>query len=564
MQEKDENGYMKVATTIKHFVYGLPKGGINTASQNGGLNHIFNDLAAPFIATIRDAQPASLMVSYATIDREPMSANKFMIQTVLREKIGFEGVIMSDAVAILHLFTQSKVATSIEDAGLRALRAGLQLELSPSQPAVFPTLLSSVNITWVRECINEAVLKLLLVKFESGTFDEVLPQLEDARNTLRSDIHLDINRNISRESIVLLQNDGILPLRKKSGKWPRTAIIGPFANILNAGSYAPNNSTNRSFGKSFYQSAGATLGSDAVQFVQGVSIVGDNTSEIEAAVRAAKSSELVVLMLGSLSVNPVDPLFAQRTDGEFFAHADLGFPGRQQDLLDQVLATGVPTVLILSGGQSFILNDRTRQSNAILHSFLGGEYTGDALVEILTGQVNPSGKLTISMPQASGAEPVYYDFLPSDNQGGPGSFIPGVDFSSAWQFPNLTRTPPLPFGFGMSYTTFNFSSPKISSGDAIQVSVAVSNTGGMAGKEVVQLYFRPEYSMMEFPVKKLIRFTKVSLAPGDTQTVTFTVPTWDLGYYRNMEWQVDPGQYMFWVGSSSRDQDLMPLNITIT
>lgn len=229
----------------------------------------------------------------------------------------------------------------------------------------------------------------------------------------------------------------------------------------------------------------------------------------------------------------------------FFAHADLGFPGRQQDLLNEILATGVSTVLILSGGQAFVLDDQTRQSNAILHSFLGGEYTADSLVEILIGDVNPSNKLTISVPQSTGAIPIYYNYLPSDNQGGPGVFASG-NFSTAWQFPELPRTPPtMAFGYGLGYTTFECSNAQTSSGDSVQVTVDVQNTGNVTGKEVMQLYFRPGFSVTEFPVKKLIRFEKVELAPGESITVNFTVPTYDLGYYRNMEWEVETGAYNF-------------------
>jgi beta-glucosidase len=325
MQEKDENGYIRVATTIKHFVYGSPTGGINTASQNGGLNHLFNDLIQPFVTVIKDSQPASVMISYASIDRGPMSANRFMMRTILREKLGFDGVLMSDAEAILHLYTQSKVVKSLGDAALRALKAGLQLELSPAQPAAFPTLLSSINSTLVRERIDDAVLKILVIKFQTGLFDEGLPQVADAKAVLKSDAHLAINHNMSRESIVLLQNDGILPLRKGiNGSWPKTAVIGPFADIINPGSYVPNNSIDRSFGKSLYQSMATAFGSDRVSYTQGVDIIGNDTSGIKAAVQAAKEAELAVLMLGSLSVVSANPLFDKRTDGEFFCSRRFG------------------------------------------------------------------------------------------------------------------------------------------------------------------------------------------------------------------------------------------------
>ncbi|CAM1507895.1 Fc.00g047430.m01.CDS01 [Cosmosporella sp. VM-42] len=558
MQNKDINGNIKVACTIKHFVYGETRGGVNAASQYGGINHIFNDQLRPYMRAL-EANPAALMVSYATVDLVPMSMNEYMIQEILRGNLGFDGVIMSDAFSIPHMYTESKVATSYGDAALQALHAGLQMELSPGQPAVFPTLISSVAKTAVAKAIDAAALNLLEIKFATGLFDNPLPDESKADGTLRAPQHLDLARKAAREGIVLLKNDGILPKTPE-----KIALLGPFGDLLNPGSYAAINVSNPRWGDSLHTSFKNTFGDENVQFVPAVDLVGtsDDTG-IADAVTAAKDARFAVLMLGSLSAPMEDPLFTKRTDGEFFAHADLGFPGLQQQLLDAVLDEGIPTVLILTGGQPFVLNNSTLRSNAIIHSLLGGEFTSDALVEILTGKVNPSGKLTISMPQHSAAIPVMYDYLPSDDTGGSAARL---GYQSAWQFPVLTRNPPMPFGFGLSYTAFNISAPTASyKSGKVHIGVTVMNTGEVAGKEVVQVYHRPNTSVgIEFPVRRLVRFEKVDLNAGESKDVSFEISKKELGYYVNTKLKIQEGLYNFWAGSSSRLEDLKGVNVTIT
>ncbi|KAF6795897.1 periplasmic beta-glucosidase [Colletotrichum sojae] len=573
MQQKDENGFIKVATTIKHWVYGSSSGGVNTASMQGGLNHILNDIGAPYVKAIKESKPLSLMVSYASVDQIPMSRNRYLNKNVLRDLLGFKGLIMSDAGSIKNMYTQSKVAKSFADAGVKALRGGLEHELSPRPPSMFPTLIDSVNDTEIVGLVDEAVRAILEIKFATGAFDLPLPTVENLNATLRSEEHLEINRNISREAIVLLQNDGTLPLQRSNV--PRVALLGPYADILNTGQYAANNASDPSYGDTFRRSLERELGAENVKFVAGVDILRTNDSSgIPDAVAAAKEAGLAVVVLGS-GWGSVDNTYESlhRTDGEGFSHPDLGFPGLQQDLLDAVLDAGVPTVLVLSGGQTFLLSELTRRSKAILHTWLAGEFTADALVEILFGDVNPSGKLTITFPEAEGAFPVAYDYFPSDDEGGFGAAI-----EYDWHFPELTRYAPIRFGFGLSYTTFNISAPSIScqaagssnstscacdSTSQLTVTVTVSNTGEIAGKEVVQLYYRPEYTQIEFPVMKLVRFDKVEILPGGSKIVSLTVPYEELGYFVDGDWVVETGLYNLWVGGSSRVEDLQALNVTL-
>lgn len=573
MQQEDENGFIKVATTIKHWVYGSSSGGVNMASMQGGLNQILNDIGAPYVKAFKESNPLSLMVSYASVDQIPMSRNRYLNKDVLRDLLGFKGLIMSDAGSIRNMYTLSKVAKSFADAGLKALRGGLEHELAPRPPSVFPTLIDAANDTEIAGLVDEAVRAILEIKFATGTFDLPLPTAENLNATLRSEEHLETNRNISREAIVLLQNDGTLPLQRS--KVPRVALLGPYADILNTGQYAANNASDPSYGDTFRRSLERELGAENVRFVPGVDVLRTNDSSgIDEAVAAAKEAGLAVVVLGS-GWGSFDNTYESlhRTDGEGFSHPDLGFPGLQQDLLDAVLDAGVPTILVLSGGQTFLLSESTKRSKAILHTWLAGEFTADALVEIIFGDVNPSGKLTITFPEAEGAFPVAYDYYPSDDEGGFGA---ATEYD--WHFPGLTRYAPIRFGFGLSYTTFNISAPSIScravgssngtSGacdekNQVTVTVTVSNTGDVAGKEVVQLYYRPEYTQIEFPVMKLIRFDKVEIAPGQSKSVSFAVPYEELGYFVDGEWVVETGLYNFWVGSSSKVEDLQALNVTL-
>lgn len=562
MQQRDEYG-VKVATTIKHFLYGQSSGGVNTAGETGGLNKIFNTVGVPYMKAIKEAQPLSLMTSYAAYDHVPMAANRYLLQDVLRKEMGFEGLIMSDALAIPWLYEHQHVADSLLDAGIAALKAGLQMELSPAQPAVFPLLRSVTNDTTITTLVDEAVLAILKIKFTTGEFDRPLPDMQTLDETLRSQQHLETCREITQESIVLLQNDGLLPVA--SAVTRKIAVIGPFADILNPGSYAAAESTGNMSGNTLRQSFVNKVGADNVLFAQGVDITDtSDDSGIDAAVTAAKSAGLAVLMIGSLSVNTVDPLYQKRTDGEFFSHAYLNFPGLQQQLIDAVLDAEVPTVIVLSGGQAFALSNSTLRANAIAHSFLGGEFTGDSIADIIMGDVMPSGKLPVSLPQANGAWPIAYNLPPGDYYGGNvafGSFPP-----SDWQLPYLGRTPSMPFGYGLSYTNFSLSSATTAKEHGcVTISAKLTNTGQRGGKEVVQLYFRKSSTtIVETANKQLVRFEKVSLDAGESRNVTFKVNIEELGYYVGMEKKIDDGLYHFWMGTSSRAEDLQMVNVTLT
>ncbi|KAK7415571.1 hypothetical protein QQX98_005817 [Neonectria punicea] len=544
MQEEDFNGFMKVATTIKHYLYGMSTGGINQASMLGGVNHIYNILALPYINVMKKVTPASVMPSYATVDGIPAHSNSYLLQDLLRQQFGFDGVVVSDADAIAMLHLTHKTASTLNDAGIKSLAAGvqLQLELAIGFPTAFEPLTGNQTVDGVACNVNDAVSRILDLKFKLGLFDKSLEADTKALRSLRSEKHLEINEKISSESIVLLKNDGVLPLDSVK----KLAVLGPLADVINTGTYAAW--TNKENGNNTLLDAiKAEFGADNVNHVRGVSIVNTDDTNIDTAVGAAKDAGLAIVALGSVAVGWEDSLVGDRTDGEGNTHASLKLPGRQDELLEAITATGVPTILVLTGGQAFELHNAAQDAQAILHGFHSGEETGRALVDIITGRVNPSGKLTFTFPVRSEVNPVYYNREQSDWQS-----------AGAIQFPNLEKNYLYPFGYGLSFTTFEFSDTSLDKSnygtkDRAKVTVKISNTGKVDGKEVVQVYFRQKVAPLSLPVKRLVGFSKVLVSAGSSKTVEISIPVQDLGYWLDGKFRVDKGTYEFFVVEATFD-----------
>ncbi|WYZ44521.1 hypothetical protein EsH8_VII_000957 [Colletotrichum jinshuiense] len=554
VQEKDSEGFMKVAATIKHYVFGTSTGGVNQASILGGSNHIYNILALPYINVLKKVTPASVMPSYATIDGVPAHQNTFLLQELLRRQLGYNGVIVSDADAIVMLYATHKTASSLNDAGIKSLAAGVELELAIGFPTAFESLVGNQTVSGVTRDVNSAVSRLLDLKFQLGLFDKDLSANTTAlTEVLRSDEHLRTNQEITSESIVLLKNDGILPLQSAS----KVAILGPLADVINTGTYAAwTNAENGNL--TFLDAITEKLGSENINHVKGVEITSTKNSDIDSAVAAAKDAGLAIIVLGTIAVGWEDSLVNERTDGEGNTHASLKLPGLQEDLLAAVIASGVPTVLVLSGGQAFELAGTAQGAQAIIHTFLAGEFTGSALADIITGKVNPSGRLTITFPIYSEVNPVYYNREPSDWQG-----------AGAIQFPYLTNNYLYPFGYGLSYTNFSITDAGLnksvySKRDTVTVNAVISNTGSIDGKETVQVYFRQAVAPLSLPVKRLVGFSKIMIGAGTTTTVAIEVHVEELGYWLNGDYKVDAGTYEFFVGASSADDALIgPLTAQI-
>ncbi|OBT86040.1 hypothetical protein VE02_05541 [Pseudogymnoascus sp. 03VT05] len=368
---------------------------------------------------------------------------------------------------------------------------------------------------------------------------------------------MQINLDITREFMVLLKNDGILPL--KSSLLSKVAVIGPMADIINPGSYAASD-----------YSTGSTILSGIKKISSDVTISrgffrnnDTNFATMKAeAVAKAKNEGLAVVALGSVA-QIVDTNANDRTDGEGFDQADLDFPGPQNELLKAIVESGTPVVLIVSGGQAFSMEYAANATNAIIHTFLQGELGGDVVAEIITGKTNPSGKLTVSIPRLSSAVPIYYNYINSDRKQVGG----WQDVHTDYQSPVLDRLALYPFGHGLSYTKLDISGVSVTNNTSTQgqitVKAIVKNTGTVQGKEVVQVYFNQFAPDIERPVKNLVRFTKVDLKPGASTTVSFSIAVSDLGYFVNGVKQVDADQYTIFVGSSSDDADLIATKIVV-
>lgn len=551
MQETDENSFLKIATTVKHFLYPTSVGGINSGSIDTGINNIFNVLAYPYIRVFRKTAPASLMPSYAAIDRVPSHANKWLLQDILRDTLGFEGLILSDADAVSGIYNAHRIGTNVYDSGAQALEAGVQSVLAIQFPTGLEEIVDRPDLA---PQVHAAVSSLLKLKFDLGLFDKSAPTESVLNDTLRSETHLAIAQNISRESIVLLKNDGILPITSAPSN---LAVIGPLGDKVIAGTYAAwNNNDNHN--KTFLDAVQDWAGEDQVSFVPGVQVLSEDNANIASAVAAAQAADTVILTLGAATVGWDDPLLSQKTDGEGATHGRMTFPGLQEELLAQVLAVGKPTILVISGGQAFELSGAAQGCAAIVHSFLAGEFTGRAVVEILSGAVNPSGKLTISFPNDSAVNPIYYDLLPSDWS------------ASAMNWPQLTEPALYPFGYGLSYTNFSLFSASLdqetySVDGTITVSFSIENIGPVAGQEVVQVYCgQVTGATIELPAKRLVGFTKVALQASEQRTATISIPVIELGYYVDGKFYLDKTAFSFYVGTSSKqDNFLAPLNAII-
>jgi beta-glucosidase len=545
MQATTTAGIVRVAATIKHWVYGNSLGGINEARLSAGINDFYNVHGWPHLEVLASTTPMALMPSYASYDRVPMTVNMQYTKNLLRDTIGFEGVVISDYGAIPQVYTLQHAATSIQNAGVRAILAGVDHEISNPEESGMGSLETLGSDPQIAAAVTDAARRVLTMKFKLGLFEQPFPDTSNTSSYLRTPAHEAINLAISRESIVMLKNDGILPL--SSNILSKIAVIGPMADLINPGSYA---ASDYHTGVSILD--GIKSISDHVTYSMGC--FRNNDTNYEAlkadAIAKAKSSNVAIMVLGSAAetIDPSNP--NDRTDGEGWTHADLNFPGLQVNLLNSIVETGTPVIVVISGGQAFAMEEAAASARGILHTFLQGEVTGTAVAEILTGKTNPSGKLTVSIPTHSGANPIYYNYAPSDR---PNS----IGLPTDYQFPVVNRTSRYPFGYGLSYTNFSVSGIYVanntSTGGSIAIKATVTNTGTIAGKEVLQVYFSQKGPVIERPIKNLIRFAKVGLNPDESEHVSFTVAASELGYYVNGAYQVDADDYTFYIGTSSED-----------
>jgi beta-glucosidase len=556
-----------VMATGKHFFgHSLSQGGLNCGPVHMGMRDAFDIYLAPFQAAIRQAGLASIMNAYPELDGEVVAASRHILTDILRSQLGFEGVVVSDYDAILMIHNFHYAAGNPSIAGRMALEAGIDVEL-PTIKCYGDSLKAALQSGDLSiETVDLAVLRHLQKKFELGLFEN--PYVDDGRvlEVFETPENRRLARQIAQKSIVLLKNDGLLPLNKSIGT---LAVIGPNAkdgrNLLGDYSYAATLELMRLAGSA--DSSFKDLNPGAIEpyqvrltsvlegiqaavspqtqilYSKGCDNLVEDLSGIEEAVEIAKKADVVVLVIGDRS--GLSPLC---TSGETRDSADLRLPGVQEELAKAVIGTGIPMVVVLVNGRPLALPWLDEQANAILEAWLPGEEGGSAVADILFGDINPGGKLPITFPRSVGQVPIFYNAKPS-----------GMKSNWYINYINEKATPLYPFGYGLSYTTFEYAdlsiNPKqVTPGETVDISLKVTNSGSRAGEEVVQLYTRDVYASLPRPVKELKGYLRLLLQPGENKTISFHLPVDQLAFYDvDLNLVLEPGKIMVMVGSSSED-----------
>ena len=553
-----------VMCTAKHFAaYSKPLAGVNLAPADIGERELRSMFLPPFKEAVQQANIYAVMPSYNEIDGIPAHSNAFLLQQVLREEWGFKGYVFSDYGGLSQLYSFHHVAKTAEDAAILGMTAGVDLEAA--RPDVYGHLIELVKTGKIREAqIDSAVARILTAKFKAGLFEKPLPDLQQLPGRLHTPEHVQLSQQIAEESIILLKNDKrLLPLNIDNIK--SLAVIGPNADKVQYGDYSStrDNRSGVTVLEGIKQLAGNKI---KVNYAKGCELSGLDTSGFEEAVKTADSSDAVVVVLGTTSVvfsgigwnghapdsEPKDPF----TCGEGYDVTDISPQGVQRELLQAIYKTGKPVILVLVQGRPWSISWEKEHIPAILEAWYPGERGGTAVANILFGQVNPSGRLNMSIPQSTGHIPVFYNYVNSAKgiNRRPGSIEhPGQDYVYS------TTDPLFSFGYGLSYTTFEYSNLKVSktvfgAGDQVAVSVDVKNSGTVAGKEVVQLYLGNKVNSVSTPVMSLRRFDKISLAPGEVKTVNFVIDAKDIAIWnRKMQWVSEPGTFDVMIGRSADD-----------
>ena len=540
-----------LVATPKHFaVYSIPVGGRDGKTRTDphvAPREMRTLYIEPFRMAFQEAGALGVMSSYNDYDGEPITGSYHFLTEILRQEWGFKGYVVSDSEAVEFISNKHKVADTYEDGIAQAVNAGLNIRTHFTPPADFilPLRKAVDNGKISQETLDKRVAEILRIKFRLGLFDNPYRgNGKQAEQIVHSKEHQAVSLEAARQSLVLLKNEtNLLPLSKSIRS---IAVIGPNANEQTQliCRYGPANAPI----KTVYQGIKELLPHTEVIYKKGCDIIDPHFPEseildfpktaeevqlMEEAIRAAKQAEVVVMVLGGNEL----------TVREDRSRTSLNLPGRQEELLKAVCATGKPVILVMLDGRASSINYAAAHIPAILHAWFPGEFCGQAVAEALFGDYNPGGRLAVTFPKSVGQIPFAFPFKP------------GSDESSSTSVYGALY----PFGHGLSYTTFTYSDLHISpshqgvQGD-IHVSCKIKNTGKIKGDEVVQLYLRDEISSVTTYTKVLRGFERISLEAGEEQTVHFRLRPQDLGLWdKNMNFRVEPGSFKVMLGASSTD-----------
>ncbi len=562
-----------VLATGKHFVaHSLPEGGRNHAPVHVGPRELREVFAEPFAAAIREAGLASVMNSYSSVDGVPCAASRELLTGLLREELGFDGVVVADYFSVGLLASYHRVASGRREAARRALSAGIDIEL-PVLDCFGEPLREALDKGEVPiELVDAAVFRVLVAKARLGLFENPYVDESAVNEVFSNPRNVELARRVATKAIILLSNDGVLPLRRDIS---RIAVIGPGANNprLMQGDYhypahqetlieraqkadgddsaadllaLPGSVGTMRPGFIFTPHvtplAGiiAKLGPKAeVTYVKGCDVSTTDNAELAEAVEAAKNAQVAVVIVGGRS-----GLHTTSTVGEARDATDLRLTGLQEELVRQVAATGTPTVCVIMSGRVHELEEVVRLSSAVLQVWPPGEQGGTALADVLFGDVEPGGRLPVTLPRRAGQIPLYH----SHRGRGDKSMFYG-------DYTDCPHTPLFPFGHGLSYTSFVHASLEVEGQDTqspIQVKVLIANTGNRPGEEVVQIYATDLVASVSRPERQLVAFARVPVDPGMARWVSFRIPAGRLAFYdQEMNFVVEPGEFVFATGSSA-------------
>ncbi len=547
-----------IVATLKHFVgYSNSRAGRNLAPVHAGPREVADVLLPPFEMAVRDGGVRSVMHSYAEVDGLPAAADKALLTDLLRGEWGFNGTLVADYFGVAFLHTLHGVASDLADAARKALEAGLDIEL-PTADAFAEPLLEAVRSGDVPiDLVDRAVVRVLRQKEELGLLDDRFDGPEPTGPVDLDPPHARaLARRLAQESVVLLTNDGTLPLAADAQGQPvappaRVAVIGPNADRFEAlfGCYSFVNhvldhhpeAEKGIVAPTVLDSLRAELEGSEITYARGCDVIGDDTSRIDEAVEVARAAEVAVVVVGDHA-----GLFGRGTSGEGCDVDDLELPGVQRELVERILETGTPVVLVLITGRPYAVGWALDRCAAVVQSYFPGEEGGTALASVIAGTTAPSGRMPISMPRSAGASPFSY-------------LHPRLGGASS--VTNLDTAPPVAFGHGLSYTSFVHSEleadPEVSTSGSVRVKVLVTNTGERAGTDVVQLYVHDPVASITRPVAQLVAYQRVDLLPGASAAVTFEVPTTRVAFSGvDLARVVEPGDLELWVGPDCRTKEV--------
>lgn len=540
--------YATIAT-LKHFLaYAVPEGGQNGNYASVGIRDLHQNFLPPFRKAI-DAGALSVMTSYNSIDGIPCTSNHYLLTQLLRNEWKFRGFVVSDLYSIEGIHESHFVAPTKENAAIQSVTAGVDVDLGGD---AYTNLCHAVQSGQMdKTVIDTAVCRVLRMKFEMGLFEHPYVDPKIAAKTVRRKEHIELARKIAQSSITLLKNENsILPLSKTINK---VAVIGPNAdnryNML--GDYtAPQEDSNV---KTVLDGILTKLSPFRVEYVRGCAIRDTTVNEIEQAIEAARRSEVVIVVVGGSSARDFKTSYKETgaavaeegsvSDmecGEGFDRASLSLLGRQQELLESLQKTGKPLIVVYIEGRPLEKNWASEYADVLLTAYYPGQEGGNAIADVLFGDYNPSGRLPISVPRSVGQIPVYYNKKAPRNH----------------DYVEVSSSPLYSFGYGMSYTTFEYSDLQVvqKSARCFEVSFKVKNTGKYDGEEVSQLYMRDEYASVVQPMKQLKHFERFHLKKGEEKKVTFVLTEEDFFLVNyTLKKVVESGTFQVMIGSSSDD-----------